>query len=246
MNQSTLKNKLDNLGLYGMRKALMSQAEDASYSHLSFEDRLSMLLEAEDAYQKEKRIALNLKFSKIKDKQATIESIDYGVARNINRGQILSLAQLGFIAHRQNVIITGKTGTGKSHIAQALANKAIREGMKAYYVRTSLLLEEIKIAKASGTYTNLLRKYSKCHLLILDDFAMTPLCADEATAMFEIIEDRTELNSTIITSQLPVSEWYGILNNPTVADALLDRIVHSSHRIELEGESIRKTRAIKL
>lgn len=244
MNQNTVTHKFELLALEGMKQAYLSQSEDVNYSGLSFEDRLSLLLDAQQMYLNNKRTALNLKFSRIKDKQAAIELIDYNPKRELNRSQILSLASLDFITHRQNIIITGKTGTGKSYIAQGFANKAIRQGFKAFYIRTGMLLEEIRIAKHSGTYTNLLKKYSRFHLLILDDFAMTPVSSDEAASLFEIIEDRTEINSTIITSQLPVKEWYDILNNPTIADALLDRIVHSSHRIELQGESIRKSKAL--
>ena len=136
-------------------------------------------------------------------------------------------------------------GTGKSYVALALAlaNRSILDGFKAYYVRVPTLLEDIKISRADGTYTNLLRKYSRFQLLVLDDFGITQMSTDDATNLFEIIEDRTEINSTIITSQLPVSQWYDYLNNDTVADAILDRIVHSSHRIELEGESMRKLRS---
>ncbi|MEA1983063.1 MAG: ATP-binding protein, partial [Campylobacterota bacterium] len=140
-------------------------------------------------------------------------------------------------------IITGKTGTGKSYLAQALANKAIIDGYRVYYIRTPSLLEEIKIARLDGTYTNLLKKYSRFKVLVLDDFGVAPMQADDATNLFEIIEDRTELNSTIITSQLPVSEWYNYLNNNTIADAILDRIIHSSHRVELSGPSMRKIKS---
>ena len=153
------------------------------------------------------------------------------------------MALLNFIRSHQNIIITGKTGTGKSYIAQALANRAIIDGFRVYYVRTPSLLEEIRIARIDGTYTSLIKKYSRFQLLVLDDFGVSPMHDDDATNLFEIIEDRTEINSTIITSQLPVSDWYNYLNNNTVADAILDRVVHSSHRIELEGESMRKLKS---
>lgn len=136
-----------------------------------------------------------------------------------------------------------KQGTGKSYIAQAMANRAIIDGYRAYYIRTPTLLEEIRISRIDGTYTNLLKKYSRFQLLILDDFGVAPMVEDDATNLFEIIEDRTEINSTIITSQLPVSEWYNYLNNNTIADAILDRIVHSSHRLELSGPSMRKIKS---
>ena len=187
---------------------------------------------------------MNHRLSKIKDKQAALDAIDYRPDRRIDKAQIQSLAQLNFIDAKQNVIITGKTGTGKSFLAQALANRAIYDGIKVYYIRTPSLLEEIRISRIDGTYTNLLRKYSRFKLLILDDFGIAPMIDDDATNLFEIIEDRTNINSMIITSQLPVSEWYSYLNNNTIADAILDRIVYSSHRIELEGESMRKVNSL--
>ena len=133
---------------------------------------------------------------------------------------------------------------GKSYLAQALANHAIHNSYRVYYIRTPSLLEEIRLSRIDGTYVNLLKKYSRFQLLILDDFGVSPMVDDDATNLFEIIEDRTNINSTIITSQLPVSEWYNYLNNNTVADAILDRIVHSSHRVILEGESMRKVNAL--
>jgi DNA replication protein DnaC len=240
MQYSTVINKIEELGYKGFKEAYIRQIEDINYHSLSFEERLYQLLEAQEIFLKNKRIAINHKLSKIKNKQASIEDIDYHSNREINKSQILSLSSLDFINLKQNIIITGKTGTGKSYIAQALANRAIHNGYRAYYIRTPSLLEEIKISRIDGTYTNLLRKYSKFKLLILDDFGISPISIDDATNLFEIIEDRTEINSTIITSQLPVKEWYGYLNNNTIADAILDRIIYSSHRITLSGDSMRK------
>jgi len=247
MNQTTVLEKLTNLSYLGFKEAYLRQVEDISYHSLSFEERVYQLLDAQDIYIKEKRIQMNHKISKIKDKQACIEDIDYRVDRGINKTQLHALVTLDFIRSHQNIIITGKTGTGKSYLAQALANRAIIDGFKSYYVRTPTLLEEIRIARADGTYTKLLNRYSRFKLLILDDFGVAKMREDDAVNLFEIIEDRTAINSTIITSQLPVSEWYNYLNNNTIADAILDRIIHSSHRIELQGESMRKIRStIKL
>jgi DNA replication protein DnaC len=243
MNQTTVLEKLTNLSYVGFKEAYSRQIEDISYHSLSFEERVYQLLDAQDIYIKDKRIQMNHKLSKIKDKQACIEDIDYRVDRGINKTQLHALVTLDFIRSYQNIIITGKTGTGKSYLAQALANRAIIDGFKSYYVRTPTLLEEIRIARADGTYTKLLNKYSRFKLLILDDFGVAKMGEDDAVNLFEIIEDRTAINSTIITSQLPVSEWYNYLNNNTIADAILDRIVHSSHRIELTGESMRKIRS---
>lgn len=243
MEHTTIINKLTELGYKGLKEAYLHQIEDVNYDSLSFEDRLYQLLDAQDIFLRNKRIIMNHRLSKIKDKQAALDAVDYAPSRKINKTQIQSLAALNFIHAKQNIIITGKTGTGKSYLAQALANKAIIDGYRVYYIRTPTLLEEIKIARLDGTYTNLLKKYSRFKVLILDDFGVAPMLADDATNLFEIIEDRTELNSTIITSQLPVSEWYNYLNNNTIADAILDRIVHSSHRVELSGPSMRKIKS---
>ena len=183
---------------------------------------------------------MNHRLSKIKDKQAALDAIEYSTKRELNKEQIRSLATLDFIRSNQNIIITGKTGTGKSYLAQAFANRAIYDGFKAYYIRTPSLLEEIRISRIDGTYTNLLKKYSRFQLLVLDDFGVAPMIEDDATNLFEIIEDRAQINSTIITSQLEVKEWYEYINNNTIADAILDRIIHSSHRIKVMGDSMRK------
>lgn len=244
MTHTQLTEKINLLGYQGFKEAYQRQSEDIAYSSMSFEERVYQLLDAQEIFLKNKRITMNHRLSKIKDKQAALDAIDYKPDRRIDKAQIQSLAQLNFIEAKQNVIITGKTGTGKSFTAQALANRAIYDGIKVYYVRTPTLLEEIRISRIDGTYTNLLKKYSRFKLLILDDFGVSPMVEDDATNLFEIIEDRTNINSTIITSQLPVSEWYNYLNNNTIADAILDRIVYSSHRIELEGESMRKVNSL--
>lgn len=243
MNQTTIINKINDLNYNGFKEAYLRQIEDTNYNQLSFEERLYNLLDSQEIFLHNKRISTNLRASKIKDKQAAVENIDYNSSRKLQKQLMKSLISMDFIRNYQNIIITGKTGTGKSYIAQALANRAILDGFKVYYIRVPTLLEEIRLSRADGTYTNLLRKYSKFKLLILDDFGVSQITTDDATNLFEIIEDRTEVNSTIITSQLPVSQWYDYLNNDTVADAILDRIVHSSHRIELEGESMRKIKS---
>ncbi len=243
MNQTTILTKIHDLNYQGLKEAYLRQIEDVNYNQLSFDERLYNLLEAQEIHLHNRRIQTNLRASKIKDKQAAVEDIDYSAKRKIDKQILQALITMDFIRNHQNIIITGKTGTGKSFIAQALANRAILDGFKVCYMRVPTLLEDIKISRADGTYTNLLKRYSKFQLLILDDFGVSQISTDDATNLFEIIEDRTELNSTIITSQLPVSQWYDYLNNDTVADAILDRVVHSSHRIELEGESMRKLRS---
>lgn len=244
MTHVQLTEKINQLGYQGLKDAYQRQSEDVAYTAMSFEERLFQLLDAQEIFLKNKRITMNHRLSKIKDKQASLDAIDYRVDRRIEKAVIQSLSQLNFIRSNQNVIITGKTGTGKSYLAQALANRAIFDGFRVYYVRTPSLLEEIRISRIDGTYTNLLNKYSRFQLLILDDFGVAPMVEDDPTNLFEIIEDRTSINSTIITSQLPVSAWYNYLNNNTIADAILDRIVYSSHRVELQGESMRKINSV--
>jgi DNA replication protein DnaC len=239
MNQAMVIDKINNLKYKGFKEAYLRQIEDINYHSLSFEDRLYNLLDSEYIFLQNRKIQMNSRLSKMKDKKAAVEEIEYLPKREIDKGQILSLAAMDFIRSYQNIIITGKTGTGKSFIGQALGNRAIIDGFKVYYVRTPALLEEIKLSRADGTYTNLLKKYSRFNLLILDDFGVSHIEPDDATNLFEIIEGRSGINSTIITSQLAVREWYDYLNNNTIADAILDRIIHSSHRIELKGESMR-------
>ncbi len=240
MHHSHLIEKMTQLGLNGLKEAYERQSEEISYQTLAFEERLYGLLDAQSLYLRNKVIVMNRKLSKIKEKQATIEEIDFNPKRCLDKAFIHTLATLNFIRNHQNIIITGLTGTGKSYLAQALANRAIIDGFRVYYVRMPTLLEEIRVARIDGTYTNLLKKYSRFHLLVLDDFGVSAMHEDDATNLFEIIEDRTLINSTIITSQLLVSDWYAYLNTKTIADAILDRIVHSSHRIQIEGDSMRK------
>jgi len=240
MINSQLNDKINELGYIGLKDAYERQCEDRNYDTMGFEERFYQLLDAQVLFLKNKRITMNHRISKIKDKLAALDAIDYKPDRHINKAQLQSLSAFNFIHAHQNIIITGKTGTGKSYIAQALANRAIYDGYRAFYIRTPSLLEEIRISRADGTYTNLFKKYSRFQLIVLDDFGVSPMVEDDTTNLFEIIEDRSEINSTIITSQLPVSEWYNYLNNNTIADAILDRIIHSSHRIELQGDSMRK------
>jgi len=194
MTHAQLTEKINLLGYQGFKEAYQRQSEDITYSSMSFEERIYQLLDAQEIFLKNKRITMNHRLSKIKDKQAALDAIDYKPDRRIDKAQILSLTQLNFIDAKQNVIVTGKTGTGKSYLAQALANRAIYDGIKVYYVRTPTLLEEIRISRIDGTYTNLLKKYSRFKLLILDDFGVAPMIDDDATNLFEIIENSLSEN----------------------------------------------------
>lgn len=243
MNNNTLIQKLSELNLNGAKSAYMRQSEDINYQALSFNERLYNLLETQEIYNANAKTKMLQRFSKIKDKQATIANIDYIAKRQINKDLILELASMNFIRHHQNIIATGCTGSGKSFIIQALGNRAIEEGFKTFYIRVPILLEELKIARATGVYINILKKYQRYNLLILDDFGIAQMSSDDTINFLEIIENAVDVNSIVIASQLPVSSWYDYLSNKTVADAILDRLVNSSHRIELHGGSMRKIKS---
>ena len=240
MTQATLYEQLSTLGCSGFKSALQKQYDDANYGQLTFEERLYHLLEAEINARDNRRTKRLLSRSKIKDQQASLEELEYSAQRGVERSLILSLATGGYLAKKQNILITGATGVGKSFLAQALARAAIFQGYSARYYRVTRLLEEIKLARHAGNYTKTLEQLSKFGLLILDDFGVSPLSSDEVKDLFEVIEERTLSGSTIITAQLPVKEWHAYLNNNTIADAMMDRLIYSAHRIEMKGESMRK------
>jgi DNA replication protein DnaC len=244
MTQATIIEQLTTLGFTGCKQALEKQSEDANYSKLTFEERLYQILEAEINERNNRRIKRLLTQAKFKDQQASLDALEYSSKRGVERSLILSLANGIYISKKQNILITGPTGVGKSFVAQALAKQAIFEGYSARYYRVTRLLEEIKLARLDGTYTKTLARISKYNLLILDDFGIAPLQGDEVNDLFEIIEERTLSGSTIITAQLPVKEWHAYLGNETIADAMMDRLIYSAHRIEMKGESMRKMMAM--
>ena len=236
----TILEQTTSLNLSGFKETLIQQNQNAKYSSQSFEQRLFQLFEAELNQRQDKRIKRFLNQAKLKDKLASLDQIKYLPKRKIDKSVVSSLSSCDYINNNQNVLITGATGTGKSFLAQSLARCAISSGYPAKYYRIATLLEEIKTARLDGSYTKTLAKISKFKLLILDDFGVSPLSSDEINNIFEIIEDRMFNGSFIITAQLPIQDWHAYLGNETIADAVMDRLVHSSHKIELKGPSMRE------
>jgi DNA replication protein DnaC len=239
MLQQPLTNKLIDLRLNGMARALQEQMESSQYDALSFLDRLCLMIDREIAYRDNKRLQTRLKKARLRY-NATIEDIDYRASRGLDKQMILFLANCQWIRERQNCIIIGPTGVGKTYLANALANRACRDGYTAQYARMSSLFEDLTIARADGRYRSLMHAYARTDMLILDDWGLIGMTEDERRMIFEIVEDRAELRSTIIVSQMPIEKWHTIIGDLTLGDALLDRIVHSSYKIILKGESLRK------
>lgn len=234
--------KLLRLNLSGMIGALQEQMAQTQVLDLSFEERLGLLVDREWDTRETRRLGRRLKAARLKQ-PACVEEIDFRQPRGLDKSVFLSLAGCQWIKAHHNLILSGPTGVGKTFIACALANQACRLGYTALYLRTSRLLDAVTVARADGSYPSLTRKIEKAQLLILDDWGLTPLANDQARDMLDILEDRNQSGSTLIVTQLPVSEWHGRIADPTVADAILDRLIHNAYKIELRGESMRKMRA---
>lgn len=241
LNEQTFE-KFYGMKLIGMADALRDQMARPEMQDLSFEERLGMLVDAEYLFRENKRMKRLLKSAKLKV-SASMEDIDYRTHRGLDKSVCLSLGTCGWIQRHQNVIIIGPTGAGKTYLACALAHKACREGLSAFYLRTPRLSYTLAIARADGSYARTLARLAKTRVLILDDFGLATLTDPERRDLLEIIEDRHGTASTIITSQLPVENWHEMIGDPTIADALLDRVVHNAHRINLKGESMRRRKA---
>ena len=238
LNHPTL-DKLHELRFTGMAKALAEQMALPDIEDLSFEERLGLLVDREATEREDRRLNTRLRQAKLKQ-NACIEDIDFKQPRGIDKSLILDLAQCQWIKKHLNLLITGPTGVGKTWIACALAQKACREGFTSLYLRLPRLLQELPIAKGDGTYTRLLTRLAKVDVLILDDWGLSKLIAEQRRDLLEILEDRHNTRSTIVTSQLPLDQWHHIIGDPTLADAILDRLVHNAYKINLKGESMRK------
>jgi len=236
--------KLKSLKLTGMLKALEEQMQGPGMSELGFFDRFALLVDRELTERENRRLKTRLKAARLRQ-PAALEDIDYQHPRGLDKGLMASLASCQWIAAKRNVLITGATGVGKTYVACALAQKALREGQSAVYKRVPRLLHELSVARVDGSYPKIMSGIAKTQVLILDDWGLSPLSAEHNRELLELIEDRHGLKSTIITSQLPVESWHEFMGDPTVADAILDRVVHNAYRINLKGESMRRIYAKK-
>jgi DNA replication protein DnaC len=235
--------KLDELKLTGMARAFAEQLEaSAPYAEMSFEERLGLLVDREELERTNRRLDYRLRRAKLRQ-TAAIEDLDFRHPRGLDKRLMSSLIGCSWIAEPRNLLITGPTGTGKTYIACALAHKACREGHTALYVRCSTLLRELELARADGSYGKHLDRMAKTDLLLLDDWGLVPIGEVQRRDLYEILEDRCGLRATIVTSQYPVDSWHQLLGEPTLADAILDRLVHGALRIALSGDSMRKADA---
>lgn len=237
LNQATL-DKLNTLKLSAMIQAFEQQTASTQYLELTFEERLGLLVDAEWTAREQRKLRLRLQTAKLRY-NASIEDVNYRATRSLDRQVVLSLAACDWIERRQNVIVTGRTGTGKSYLACALAEQACRRGFSALYVRAPRLVHDLAIARGDGSYGRLLARLAKMDLLAIDDWLIAPLKDAERRDLLEVFEDRAERASTLIATQLPTTAWHEAIAEPTMADALCDRLLHRAHRIDLTGPSLR-------
>ena len=234
--------KLQQLRLSGMFKALTEQMNMPDSETLSFEERLGLLADREMTEREDRRLHTRLRQAKLKH-NACVEDIDYRAPRGLDKALILSLAACRWVHEGLNLIINGPTGVGKTWLACALAHKACREGYTALYLRLPRLFEDLSLAHGDGRFTKLMAAFAKTDLLVLDDWGLAKLTAEQRRDLLELLDDRHGHRSTLVTSQIPVDHWHEIIGEPTLADAILDRLVHNAYRINLKGESLRKRHA---
>jgi DNA replication protein DnaC len=222
-----------------MAEALKDQLPQPGIQRLSFEERFGLIVDRQWAWKEDRRLDRYLKEAKLK-LDACIEDIDYQTPRGIDQSVIMRLISCDWIRHHQNVIITGATGTGKTFLACALANKGCREGYRTFYIRSPKLYYELAVSRGDGSYGKMINKLARTQILVIDDLGLAPMTDSERRDLLEVIEERHGNASTIITSQLPIDNWHEHIGDPTIADAILDRLIHNAHKINLKGVSMRK------
>ena len=243
MLQEPMMQKLLAMRLHGMVDALKAQEQDAGAGELSFLERLALLVDHQWNWRQNQALARRLHAAKLRG-NACVEDIDFRASRGLDKSAIRALAQeSAWVRNHEHLFVMGPTGVGKSFVACALAQKACRDGYSALYIRAAALFRDLAIARADGSLRLLLAKLSRIDVLVIDDWAMAPLSELERRDFWEICEDRYQTRSMILTSQLPVARWHEQIGDPTVADGILDRLVHNAHRIEMRGDSMRKKRA---
>ena len=238
MNEKILQ-KMKQMKLHGMAGAFKTSLEDGIKINFTADEMVAFLIESEWDDRNNRRIERRIHTARFRYK-ANIEQIDFNTDRNLDKNLMNRFAECSYIEKKENILITGSTGIGKSYIASALGNQACMLGFKVLYASTSKLFSMLKMARADGSYIKEIARIERMDLLILDDFGMQPLDSHNRSALIEIIEDRHGNHSTIITAQLPVGQWHDVIGEKTIADAVLDRIVHNAHRLEMVGESLRK------
>jgi DNA replication protein DnaC len=237
--------KLREMKLTGMQKALIEQMNLAERDALSFDERFGELVDSEYTERENRRMQTRLKQARLRQ-SATVEDIDYRQPRGLDRTTMRTLTNCDWIRRKHNLIITGPTGTGKTYLACALAHKACCQGFRVLYFRAPRLFQELAVAKAEVNYDKLLRSLARAQLLVIDDWGTEPLAEQQRRDLFEVMEDRYECASTLFAAQLPVKHWHDIIADPTLADAILDRLIHNAYSIELKGESMRKMKSADL
>ena len=240
LTQPTIE-KLNSMKLTAMAKAFTDQMQCPDMAQLTFEERFGLIVDYQITDLENRRMQNRLKNARLR-LSASIEDLDFRQGRGMDRSTIMSLAGNQWVKSRHNILITGPTGAGKSYLACALAQKACRDGHSVLYQRIPRLLQDIAVSRHDGRYSKLIAPIVKCEVLILDDFLISPMTREEQRELLEIVEDRHDRKACVITSQLPVKAWHDGMQDPTLADAILDRLVHNAYKLELKGESMRKKR----
>lgn len=241
LTQQTLE-KINAMKLSGLAEAFQQQLASGEYARLSFEERLGLLIDSEFSVREQRKLNRRLRAAKLRY-PASLEDVDFKHPRGLDRQQVLSLGNCGWVQNRHNLLLTGPTGIGKSYLACALVERACRRGYSAGYVRLPRLLQQLAVARGDGSYARILARLARLDLLAIDDWLLAPLRDAERRDLIEVVEDRSERASTLIASQPPAKDWHAAIGDPNLADAICDRLLHNAHRIELKGPSIRRTKA---